>query len=121
MQTGVATSKLQLKLFAAGAPAYGSEEYESAVVAQYSVLRVGNVGSSVYALQQRLKDLGYPIGELDGVYDEETAETVAMFYTAYGLAASKVASVPMQRQLYADNAKAYNPAAPPCPPRWTPR
>ena len=111
MQTGVATSKLQLKLFAAGAPAFGSEEYESAVVAQYSVLRVGNVGSSVYALQQRLKDLGYPIGELDGVYDEETAKCVSMFYTTYGLAASKVASVSMQKQLYAENAKAYNASA----------
>ena len=108
MQTGVATSKLQLKLFAAGAPAFGSEEYESAVVAQYSVLRVGNVGSSVYALQQRLKDLGFPVGELDGVYDEQTAECVAMFYTTYGLAASKVASVSMQKQLYAENARTYD-------------
>ena len=108
MQTGVATSKLQLKLFAAGAPAYGSEEYENAVVAQYSVLRVGNVGSSVYALQQRLKDLGYPIEELDGVFDEQTADCVALFYNAYGLAASKVASVSMQKQLYAENAKPYD-------------
>lgn len=111
MQTGVATSKLQLKLFAAGAPAYGSQAYENAVVAQYSVLRVGSVGSSVYALQQRLKDLGYPVGELDGVYDDQTAECVSQFYTVYGLAANKVASVSMQKQLYADNAKAYNPNA----------
>ena len=108
MQTGVATSKLQLKLFAAGAPAYGSKAYESAVVAQYSVLRVGSVGSSVYALQQRLKDLGYPVGELDGVYDDQTADCVAQFFTAYGLAASKVASVSMQKQLYADNARTYD-------------
>ncbi len=109
MQTGVATSKLQLKLFAAGAPAYGSEEYENAVVAQYSVLRAGNVGSSVYALQRRLKELGYPVGELNGVFNDQTAQAVALFYTAYGLASSQVASVSMQQKLYAEDAIAFDP------------
>lgn len=109
MQTGVATSKLQLKLYADNAPAYGSEEYENAVVAQYSVLRAGNVGSSVYALQQRLKELGYPVGELNGVFDEQTAQAVSLFYNAYGLASSQVASVSMQQMLYAENATAYDP------------
>ena len=111
MQTGVATSKLQLKLFAAGAPAYGSEAYEKAVVSQYAVLRTGSVGSAVYALQARLKELGYPVGELDGVYDEETAQSVAAFYVAYGLAGSPVASVAMQKQLYAEDAKGYDASA----------
>ena len=123
MQTGVATSKLQLKLFADNAPAYGSEEYENAVVAQYSVLRAGNVGSSVYALQQRLKDLGYPVGELNGVFDAQTAECVALFYNAYGLASSQVASVSMQQMLYAENALAYDPSigATPQPTREAPQ
>ena len=76
MQTGVATAKLQLKLFAASAPAYGSEAYNDAVISQYTVLRPGTVGSSVYALQQRLKNLESPITELTGVFDEETAECV---------------------------------------------
>ncbi len=72
MQTGVATAKLQLKLFAASAPAYGTQAYDDAVVAQYTVLRPGTVGSSVYALQQRLKNLGYPITSLTGVFDDQT-------------------------------------------------
>ena len=110
MQTGVATAKLQLKLFSAAAPAYGTEEYNSAVVAQYAVLRPGAVGSSVYALQQRLKNLGYPLTELTGVFDEETSECVRLFYAAYGLAASDVANVAMQRELYADTAKTYDPS-----------
>ena len=110
MQTGVATAKLQLRLFASGAPAYGSEEYENAVVAQYAVLRSGNVGSLVYALQQRLKELGYPVGELNGVFDAQTARAVSMFYTAYGLASSQVASVSMQQMLYAEDAKRYDPS-----------
>lgn len=110
MQTGVATAKLQLKLFAANAPVYGSEEYNSAVIAQYAVLRPGAVGSSVYALQQRLKNLGYPLTELTGVFDEQTGQCVRLFYAAYGLAASDVANVAMQRELYADTAKPYDPS-----------
>lgn len=109
MQTGVATIKLQLRLFSSTAPAYGTQQYDEAVVSQYSVLRPGTVGSSVYALQQRLKNLGYPITELTGVYDEQTSECVELFYAAYNLASSDVATVAMQRELYADTAAAYNP------------
>ena len=76
MQTGVATPKLQLKLFASTAPAFGTEAYNNAVLAQYSILRPGTVGSSVYALQQRLKNLDYPISELTGVFDDQTANAV---------------------------------------------
>lgn len=110
MQTGVANAKLQLKLFASNAPAYGTEEYESAVVSQYTVLRPGTVGGSVSALQQRLKKLDYPITEVTGVFDEQTAECVRLFYAAYGLATSDVANVAMQRELYSDTAKAYDPS-----------
>ena len=109
MQTGVATAKLQLKLFASAAPVYGTEEYNSAVISQYAVLRPGAVGSSVYALQQRLKNLGYPLTELTGVFDEQTSECVRLFYAAYGLASSDVANVAMQRELYADTALHYTP------------
>ncbi len=110
MQTGVATAKLQLKLFAATAPSYGTEAYNSAVISQYAVLRPGAVGSSVYALQQRLKNLGYPLTELTGVFDEQTGECVRLFYAAYGLASSDVANVAMQRELYADTARTYDPS-----------
>ena len=85
MQTGVATPKLQLKLFASTAPAYGTDAYNNAVLSQYSILRPGTVGSSVYALQQRLKNLDYPITDLTGVYDDQTAECVRLFYATYGL------------------------------------
>ena len=109
MQTGVATAKLQLKLFSASAPMYGTQQYNDAVVAQYTVLRPGTVGSSVYALQQRLKNLGYPINSLTGVFDDQTAQCVRLFYAAYGLAASDVANVAMQKELYADTALVYDP------------
>ena len=108
MQTGVATSYLQERLFSASAITYASEEYNSAVVSQYSILQRGDVGSSVYALQQRLKNLGYPIGELTGIFDNETANAVMLFYEAYGLTASEVANVALQKEIYSDSAKTYS-------------
>jgi len=109
MQTGVATPKLQLRLFASTAPAYGTDAYNNAVLSQYSILRPGTVGSSVYALQQRLKNLDYPITDLTGVFDDQTAECVRLFYATYGLPSSDTASVAMQQELYSDKAKRYSP------------
>lgn len=107
MQTGVATSFLQEKLFSPDAIIYASEAYNSAVVSQYSILQRGDVGSSVYALQQRLKNLGYPISELTGIFDNETANAVMLFYEAYGLTASEVANVALQKEIYSDAARTY--------------
>ena len=107
MQTGIATPSFQAKLYAADAPAYGSEAYDAAVVAQYTTLQRGAVGSSVYALQQRLKELGYPIRDLTGVYDEETEAAVALFSEAYGLSGQTIAYIALQKELYADTAITY--------------
>lgn len=115
MQTGVATQKLQLKLFAATAPAFGSAAYNEAVISQYAVLRPGTVGSSVYALQQRLKNLDYPITDLTGVYDAQTALCVRLFYQMYGIQPSDVADVNMQRQLYSESALTYDASVRPLP------
>jgi len=107
MQTGVATAKLQMKLFASTAPVYGSQDYEDAVVSQYTVLKPGAVGSSVYALQQRLKNLNYPITDLSGVFDLDTAQCIRLFYQSYGLKPSDVVSVALQMELYSDSARSY--------------
>ena len=107
MQTGVATSELQQRLFASDALIYGSDAYNKAVISQYKVLQRGDVGSSVYALQQRLKNLGYPIDALTGIFDNETANAVMLFYEAYGLTADDVANVALQKELYSDSARAY--------------
>ena len=115
MQTGVATQKLQLRLFASTAPVYGSAAYNEAVVSQYTVLSPGTVGSSVYALQQRLKNLHYPITDLTGAYDAQTALSVRLFYQMYGIMPSDVADVNMQRQLYAEDALTYDASVQPLP------
>lgn len=111
MQTGVATSEMQARLFSADAPVYASEAYNNAVVSQYTILQRGDVGSSVYALQQRLKNLGYPIDELTGIFDNETANAVMLFYEAYGLTASDIANVALQKELYSDSARVYGNAS----------
>ena len=108
MQTGIATPTFQAKLFSESAPIYGSEAYDSAVISQYTTLQRGAVGSSVYALQHRLKELGYPIKELSGVYDTATEKAVSLFGAAYGLKNQTVAYIALQKELYSDSARAYS-------------
>lgn len=108
MQTGIATPTFQVKLFAEDAPIYGSDSYDSAVVSQYTTLQRGAVGSSVYALQHRLKELGYPIKELTGVYDEDTENCVSLFSRAYGLENQTVAYIALQKEIYSDSAIPYS-------------
>ncbi len=108
MQTGIATPVFQTKLFSADAVAYGTKEYDSAVVSQYTTLQRGAVGSSVYALQQRLKELGYPITELTAVYDTATENAVRLFYQAYGLEPQNVAYISVQKELYSEDARPYS-------------
>lgn len=107
MQTGIATPSFQVRLFAADAPAYGSDAYNAAVISQYSTLQRGAVGSSVYALQHRLKELGYPIKDLTGVYDEATENAVSLFAQAYGIDNMTVAYIALQKELYSDSAIVY--------------
>lgn len=108
MQTGIATSAFQNRLFSSLAPEYGSDQYEQAVVSQYTTLQRGATGSSVYALQHRLKELGYPVDELTGVYDEQTEDAVKLFYQAYGLQPQGAAYIALQKELYSENARPYS-------------
>lgn len=107
MQTGIATPAFQARLYADDAPIYGSEAYDTAVVSQYSTLQRGAVGSSVYALQHRLKELGYPMKDLTGVYDEATENAVMLFGRSYGLDDQYVAYIALQKELYSDSALTY--------------
>lgn len=47
-------------------------------------------GPDVLNVQQRLSELGYYTGEINGVYDKATAEAVRAFQTAFGLTADGV-------------------------------
>lgn len=108
MQTGIATSKMQTYLYLIDAPVYLSEEYQRAKSQYFVTLQYGDVGSNVLSLQTRLKELGYPIMELTGVFDDATATAVRLFYLEYGLGANEVAIVALQEELYSETARKYS-------------
>mgnify|MGYP001066141647 CR=1 FL=1 len=108
MQTGIATGKLQTLLYNSTAPEYGSEAYNRSKSAYYETLQRGDVGSGVLALKYRLQELGYPIGNTTGQYDDETAKAVSLFYEEYGFKPNEVAVVELQKELYSENARRYS-------------
>lgn len=59
---------------------------------EYVTLRLGNIGALVVALQQKLKDLGYYTGEIDGMYGEGTENAVKDFQRDKGLSQDGEAS-----------------------------
>lgn len=109
MQTGIATAAMQERLYSDEAAVYMSDAYNAAVESHYMRLEEGDTGSAVIALQTRLKELGYPIIEITGVYDEQTCVAVGLFYERYGYEARDYAIVDMQKQLYSEDALPYSP------------
>lgn len=79
------------------------------------VLRLGSKGTSVSQLQQRLKDLGYYSGTVDGVFGTGTEQAVIRFQRANGLTADGVAGEKTLKKLYANNAVAVKATATPKP------
>ena len=74
----------------------------------YIGLSRGDSGSRVERLQQRLKDLGYPVGYVDGIYGEQTVEAVSLFQKAIGYEQTGAAGPKMQARLFASNAPKYD-------------
>ncbi len=109
MQTGIATAALQAKMFSDDAMLYGSDEYKKTVESYYVKLEMDDTGSNVIALQRRLQELGYPIEEITGVYDEATRKAVRKFYKAYGYKPRDYAIVDLQKELFSESARVYDP------------
>jgi hypothetical protein len=49
-------------------------------------LRIGDTGASVYALEQRLNELHFALGAVDGYYGVDTSDAVVAFQKLHGLA-----------------------------------
>lgn len=73
-------------------------------------LRTGSRGEEVRALEQRLTDLRFDTGSVDGVYDSSTMHAVMAFQKAYGLARTgratpdvieRMATAPLQTEMVA--------------------
>ena len=69
------------------------------------LLKVGVKGDEVTRLQQRLQELGYYNGEVDGQYGPGTAEAVRAFQTQHGLDSDGIAGEATRARVYAQDAQ----------------
>ena len=63
------------------------------------MLRIGDSGPAVLEIQQRLSDLGFWLGEIDGHYGQLTRQAVMAFQKAEGLTRDGVAGPRTRQQL----------------------
>ena len=105
---------LLLPLFTAGAEstAEATEQptptvtHTPAELQAQGIFTVGASGDEVTRLQQRLKDLGYLNGKVDGKYGGGTKRAVISFQRRNGLKTDGVAGETTLAKLYADDAVA---------------
>ena len=108
--TGIATVSLQKTIYKDDAKPY--EKPAPTPEPEYIELRQGSKGLRVMALQNRLQDLGYFSGDVDGNYGSSTVAAIKRFEKAYGKNQTGVASVSLQKTLFSDSAKPYEGATP---------
>ena len=63
-------------------------------------------------IQQRLDDLDYPVGEVDGVYGEDTQLAINLFCDAIHVREHNYITPKVQKRLFAKNAPEYDPYLP---------
>ncbi len=115
---GIAGTATQNKLFASDAPTSsgtpgtpGSGGGSATPTpppgnSKYTTLREGDTGESVKRLQQRLKDLQYYNGVVDGKYGSGTVTAVQSFQSMNGLTVDGIAGPATQQRLYGDSSSA---------------
>lgn len=83
----------------------------------YRTLAVGDKGSNVRNLQNRLKELGYLTGNVDGNYGQQTKAAVEAFQRANGLRVDGIAGRNTQQVMFESPNVVYASAATPTPTR----
>lgn len=79
------------------------------------ILRAGSQGEEVKRLQQRLLELGFYTGLVDGQYGQGTAEAVRLFQAQHGLASDGLAGNDTRTLLYSQSVATYIPTPVPSP------
>ncbi len=74
-----------------------------------NTIRKWDRGTRVKKMQQRLSDLGYPVGKVDGTFGNNTEIAVNLFQSAVGAAEHSYMTEKVQRKLYAADAPVYDP------------
>ena len=77
------------------------------------LLKLGAAGDEVTKLQQRLKELGYYTGEVDGQFGPGTQDAVILFQTQHRLKADGIAGEDTRTRLYASSAQTFVPTPTP--------
>lgn len=77
------------------------------------ILQKNSIGIEVKQLQQRLKDLGYYSGDVDGQYGTDTQTAVTAFQAQHGLKADGVAGEQTLAILYSESAQTFVPTPTP--------
>ena len=70
-----------------------------------SVMQKGDTGAAVKALQQRLKELGFLTGSVDGDFGGATQEAVRLFQSQHGLEADGIAAGETLGALFSEGAR----------------
>lgn len=79
------------------------------------LLKLGVKGDEVTRLQQRLRELGYYAGEVDGQYGPGTQDAVIRFQQQHGLDADGIAGESTRSAAYSANAQIFVPTPSPAP------
>ena len=77
------------------------------------LIKLGAAGDHVQKLQQRLKDLGYYTGAVDGQFGMGTQDAVIRFQTQHGLTADGIVGDGTAEQLYSAAAQVFVPTPTP--------
>ncbi|MEA4898543.1 MAG: peptidoglycan-binding protein [Christensenellaceae bacterium] len=100
-ETGTATTALQKKLFSSNAPKYKPDPKPDP---DYVEISEGDTGAHVKRMQQRLADLGYYGGSVNGNFGPRTSDAVKQFEARYGKPKTGIASPALQKKLFSDDA-----------------
>lgn len=79
------------------------------------ILQLNSIGLEVKQLQQRLKDLGYYTGDVDGQFGSGSQKAVMAFQAQHGLSADGVAGEQTLSLLYSADAQTFVPTPTPSP------
>lgn len=79
------------------------------------LLKLGAQNDEVRRMQQRLKELGFYTGEVDGQFGPGTQEAVILFQTQHGLTPDGIAGEGTRTRLYSQSAQTFIPTPSPAP------
>lgn len=103
--TESSTASVTMELGTPSPEPSASPSAEPSPAPEYTALASGDESEEVFAMQERLAELGYLTVEYGGVYGEVTAEAVKSFQQENGLEATGEASVETLTLLFSEKAK----------------